>query len=584
MKKLCYNIDVLCDNVRKVRYILNMIRKNPLFIAFFLNTLFFLLYVFFGQIRHGSLDDYFMSSVLTGAYGSEYDVHTYFVNSAYGYFLKPFYWLFPKVGWYFIFELLGTFAAFMVFPFFLIRQQGGKWGVLVSALFLASLTPDFYFQLSFTQCATIYTAAGLLCFFFGASEGKKRFLAIGGLFLVAGSVMRHEGFLLGTPWMVLLLLVLWRNQKHFTKRTLVAVCLVIAAIYGLRAHDRNLFSEGDYRYYAAYQPIRAYFGDGAFYDRESTYDELEERGMSGHDFYSLKAWMFYDTDVFQIDSLKSIWNVSQNNLYKPNFRRLPVAFFLAVSKAFTRTSGWCWALFCFLLILSKSKKTALYPWVSLGIIMISVSYLLLVNRLVYRVESGIWLYAIVMAIPLLNGTFIENTISSKLHKVLGCCVVILVFAFMIIGISNQDFLKQDVSIISSVETPKDWNEFLQYANENMDDVFILSFDKYKELGTLRNPPYASIGPGTFDNIFSWGYWNIHLPAMKQELAKRGVENPIRDIVHDNVYVMEDGDPYLKIFYESHYHKSLQVDTVKKFGDLMLYKYRLSGRFEGNIHD
>lgn len=100
------------DIVPKERYILSMIRKSPFVIAFCLNVLFFLLYLFLGQVKHGSLDDYFMSSVLTGAYGGEYDVHMYFVNAAYGYFLKPFYWLFPKVGWYFIFELIGTFAAF----------------------------------------------------------------------------------------------------------------------------------------------------------------------------------------------------------------------------------------------------------------------------------------------------------------------------------------------------------------------------------------------------------------------------------------------------------------------------------------
>ena len=58
-----------------------MIRKSPLFLALCLNLFFLFLYLAFGQLRHGSLDDYFMSSVLTGAYGSSYDVHTYFINA-----------------------------------------------------------------------------------------------------------------------------------------------------------------------------------------------------------------------------------------------------------------------------------------------------------------------------------------------------------------------------------------------------------------------------------------------------------------------------------------------------------------------
>ena len=54
------------DIVPKERYILSMIRKSPFVIAFCLNVLFFLLYLFLGQVKHGSLDDYFMSSVLMG--------------------------------------------------------------------------------------------------------------------------------------------------------------------------------------------------------------------------------------------------------------------------------------------------------------------------------------------------------------------------------------------------------------------------------------------------------------------------------------------------------------------------------------
>ena len=64
--------------------------------------------------------------------------------------------------------------------------------------------------------------------------------------------------------------------------------------------------------------------------------------------------------------------------------------------------------------------------------------------------------------------------------------------------------------------------------------------------------------------------------MKSEFAKRGVENPIRDIIHDNVYVMEDnsGMPFLQDFYERHYHDSVSVDTAYTFGDIMLFRYKL----------
>ncbi len=554
-----------------------MIRKSPLFLALCLNLFFLFLYLAFGQIRHGSLDDYFMSSVLTGAYGGKYDVHMYFVNSAYGYFLKPFYWLFPKVGWYFIFELVGTFAAFTTFTYFIIRRLGGKYGIFVSALLLASLTPDFYFQLSFTQCATIYTAAGIVSFAFGVAESKKRFLVLGGVFCLAGSVMRYEGFLLGMPFLCLLLAVQFYSKRRIPLMTLVALCVAFASIWGLKEYNKSLFSEGDYKYYAAYQPIRAYFCDGAFYDRESTFDELEERGMSGHDFLMLKTWMFYDTDVFQVDSLKPIRDVAQNNLYKPNPKRMPVKFFLSVSNALMRCSGWCWVLFCILLLFSPSKKANLYPWVSLGFIAVCIGYLLLVNRLVYRVESGIWLYAVASTIPFMQKEiFTTNTIFLEKEKFFLFAISIMIAVFAFIGISNQDSLKKYFSLVETPEISKDWVLFLEHAQKHPDDVFLLSFERYKTLATFKNPAYKAIEPGSWDNIFSWGYWNIHLPAMKSEFAKRGVENPLRDIVHDNVYVMEDnrGIPFLQDFYERHYQDSVSVDTAYAFGDLMLFRYKL----------
>ena len=548
-----------------------MLRCSPLFLALLLNLFFLALYFAFGIVRHGSLDDYFMSSVLTGAYGGMYDVHTYFVGSAYGYFLKPFYWLFPKVGWYFIFELAGTFTAFTTFTYFLIQRAGVKMGVALSTLLLASLSPDFYFQLSFTQCATVYTAAGILSLLF--AQGKKWLLFLGSLFLIAGSVMRWEGFLLGIPYLAIFMVLQVFINKTGRKAGLIALVICLVALYGLHTFDKTLYSNGDYKYYADYQTVRAYFGDGAFYDRESAFDELQERGMSGPDFRLLKNWMFYDTYVFSIDSLLPIVKVAQNNLYSPNPERMPIAFFMAVSRELTRSVGWCWAIFCIFLLLAKSRLSNLYPWVSLGVIAISIGYLLLVNRLLYHVESGIWLYAITCGIFFLPSDVpIFNHFSAKWNTITPILLCSLATLFCYFGITEQGTLKRQWHIIEHDQVPNDWQEFLKYTVSHNNDVFILSFEKYKILGTLRNPPYKAIEPESWHNIFSWGYWNIHHPAIKQEFLKRGVQNPIRDIIHDNVYLLEDNKPSLQDFYKRHYHDSLWVDTVKVFGDLVLLKY------------
>lgn len=563
-----------------------MVAKSPIFLSSILNAFFLLLYLAFCQIRFGSLDDYFMSAVLTGAYGGNYDIHLYFVNAAYGYFLKPFYWLFPKVGWYFIFELAGTFAAFTSFSYFTIRKLGLTWGCVVSALFLATLTPVYYFTVGFTQCATIYTAAGILHFVYGTKERKNKFLVLGGIFLVAGSIMRYEGFLLGVPYLLLLLGMQVIKDRKWWKISIVTLVTIFTIIGGLREYNRSIFSEGDFKYYAAYQPIRAYFGDGGFYDKEAVYDELEERGMSGPDFYFLKGWNFYDTEVFNIDSLNAIRDVAQNNLYQPNPKRMLVAFLMTVSNAFVRPTGWCWLIICVLLILGGTKRGILYPWFSFGMVGFSLGYLLWVNRLVDHVESGIWMYAIASAVPLLQRTWLEsNQVAMKWKKFIYGAMIAVACIFAAIGISGQEFLKTKFSLIETPKLSAEWSAFVKYTQEHPNDAFLLSFERYKTLGMYKNPAYRAIEPGSWNNIFPLGYWNIHLPAMKEELRKRGVENPLRDITHNNVYLIEDGNnPSLMDYYERHYHKIIKGDTVWRSGDLLLFSYRALDSLEGENHE
>ena len=550
-----------------------MVYRSPFFAALLANTLFFLLYLAFGVICHGSLDDYFMSGVLTGAYGSQYDVHLFFVNSAYGYFLKPFYWVFPKVGWYFLFEVFGTFAVFTTFSYFIIRKLGNKLGFPLALIMLATLTPVFYFQLSFTQCATAYTAAGILLFTVGDAERSNRFLVLGAFFLVAGSVMRWEGFLLGVPFLCVILLLNHLPRRSVCKATIITLCCAIAVLYGLKKYDEYLFSQGEYKYYAEYQSSRSFFGDGAYYDIESTRDELEERGMSSEDFAFARNWIFYDTENLNAEKLKPIIGIAKRNLYEPNWVKIPVAFFVAVSRAFTRTSGWCWAIFCMVLMIVPSKKANAYPWASLSIVAASIGYLLLVNRVVDHVESGIWLYAIVSGIPFYSKeNFEQNSFIQRHSLKIPYAMIALAVLFAVISISSQP-LKTQWKIIETREMSEDWKSFVSFAQGHPDDVFLLSTERYKELGKIKDKPYRSIEPGSWQNIFPLGYWNINLPAMKSELTKRDVQNPVKDIVKSNVYVVEDFPyPVFLGFYEQHYHAPISVDTVRTFGKIQLLKY------------
>ena len=121
----------------------------------------------------------------------------------------------------------------------------------------------------------------------------------------------------------------------------------------------------------------------------------------------------------------------------------------------------------------------------------------------------------------------------------------------------------------------DWDSFLQYTKNNPSDVFLLPFDRYKELGSFLGKTYKAIEPGSWNNILSTGYWNIHLPPMNRELQKRGISNMFKDIKNDNVFVLNDKQSLsFAPFYKDHYHEDLAIDTVKYFGKLFISKYRV----------
>ena len=507
-----------------------------------------------------------MAATLTGAYGSGYEPHLVFVNVAIGYLLKPFYVIFPTVGWFYLFEMLSVFSAFSVFFFFLVRQLGWRWGISF-ALLVSSSSIDFYANISFTQCAALLVASGGLLFIFGCKENRGVFLYMGIVAIVLGAMTRWQMFLLGIPFILSPILFERNPRSLFRIRNMVALLLCVAAIFSLKYIDEQSYVDSDYKYYREYQWKRSFFGDGAHYDVDGVYDELEERGMSAHDLQLLRGWSFYDTDVFSLDSLNSIIKVAKHSVFPVNWRRIPAATLLAISNAFAKNLAWNWFFVCMLLLLFSDKRSRVYPWFSLALCVGAYFYLLSLNRLAHHVEMGMWVYAFVMAIPLIKGYPPKSSKTTYATSLFAIAVLFL-------NLFCLPRVECEGSLVKTPSAPQEWKDFLAYANEHPENAYLLSFARYKELGMFKDPAYRAAQPGSWQNIFTLGYWNINLPAMKLELAKRGVANPLRDIVKNNVYLIEtDNIPEYVLFYQEHYHKNLTVDTVKAFGDLMVLKYR-----------
>lgn len=550
------------------------IYDSSLFVTICLNIIVLAASVVVGDGKYSSRDDFFMSAVLTGAYGGEYDVHMYFINVIYGYFLRPFYAILPSVSWYSVFQYFTVFASFTALCYVVLERYGKRAGGVLTFLLLACVSPDFYLHVAFTQCAGIATAAGILLFAVGNSEKRRVYLIVGTALLLAGFVFRKQMFQLGTPTFAALLFFTFLRQKIVWKTSLIALAVLTFAYVALGKFDSEHY-KGDYEFYAAYQGPRAYFGDGAFYDDKSFEAELDERGLNSLDLSYLQAWYFYDKNVFSLDSMRHLIEIADRHRYEPNYVKFPAALVLVLSDSLMRGSTWCWALLCLTLIFFSNKRNWWVPWVSIGLIAIPYTYLLWVSRVVDHVEVGVWALAVVFVLFFIDKNDILDKKQTKLFLKTASIVGISSLIILGINIYFDRMAAATKAARPTSGTQEDWSKFLSYTKEHPDDVFLLPFERYKEFSHKTDYVFSAVEPGSWNNIHSTGYWNMYLPAIEQELEKRGVTNLIKDVTKDNVYMISEATALsLAPFYKMHYHTRLKTDTLMSFGNIKLLKYRV----------
>ena len=545
-----------------------------------INLFFLVLCLVFGDIKFGAIDDYFMAAVLTGAHGTDYNPHLLFVNVIYGYALLPLYHLFPKIGWYYIGEMAAVFASFTAIGYVLLQRCGERWGLLLATLFTAMFASDFYLVIQFTQCASILRAAGMLLFGYGvvdcrAPKGARNDVwkyvpfVPGIILMLWGSVMRWEAFLMGMPFFCVGLLFNLKQCWKFKWITVAGLAVMFAGAYAMHHFDASLYKNAEYAPYVDIQGPRAALGDASNYNQNAVYEDMEEMGKSGIDYHMLTEWIFYDTETFAADSMRNIIGVI--NHYRDSIERgqIPRLLLNALGSSLRSPLFWSWFGFC-ILIFATNRKKALYLWASLAIVIYLMTVLLGMGRLVYRVESGFWLYAAVLAVPLWGRFRYELP-----RKLMVAAVAVIALANVFTYATSGEMVRGPGSgelRTLAIEDSTDYEQVFAYIDSQPDKMFLLSMNAYMRFSHHKNPPYLAEPIGSYRRTVSLGYWTPYLPEITRTLAEFGITNPIKDVVHDNVVVVNAGG--LADFLQRHYYDSVAVEKIKSIGEMEFFKYRL----------
>ena len=569
--------------------------KRAITYSIAINLFFLVLCLIFGDLKFGAIDDYFMAARLTGALGTNYNPHLIFVNAIYGYALLPLYHLFPKIGWYYIGEMFAVFLSFSVIGYVLLQRCGERWGAILAALFTALFASDFYLVVQFTQCASILSAAGMLLFAYGVvkpssmdchapngarndnvdtggacNDIKKTIpFALGILLMLWGSVMRWQAFLMGMPFFCLGMLFIFKDCWKAKWRVIAGLAILFVGAFATHSWDQKIYQAPEYTDFVKFQGPRVTFGDNGNYNQNAVYEDAEELGLSGKDFHMLTEWVLYDTEVFSVDSLvkyASLIPPYRDRITKEN---IPRNLLNALGKALRSPLFWTWFILC-LLIYATNRKRYMYLWLSLATVLTLVAYLLAMGRLVYRVESGFWLYAAVLAVPLFGR--ITLNISRKLaYSIIAVIATANIYIYATSGETVRDPSSGEMRTLA-IEDTTDYTQVFEYIDNQPNKMFLLSMNAFMRFSHHRNPPYSAEPIGQYRRTVSFGYWTPYLPEVTKALADFDIDNPIKDAVHDNVIVLNE--PHLVDFLQRHYYDSVAVDTLKEIGEMTFLKYRL----------
>ena len=475
--------------------------------------------------------------------------------------------------------MASVFISLTIVGYIVVGKVGEKWGAIIIIILVALFANDFYLAVQFTQCASMLSAAGMLAFVYGLEkkvcepQSKKWaiFLFIGVLLLWWGSWMRWHAFLMGMPFFACVLLLQVKKFWKVKWTVIIGLLIMLVGAKGFQEFDRYQYRASDYKKYVDFQGPRALLGDGLFYNQQAVEEDLDEIAYSGQTLSMLTNWLFYDTEIFAPESLHVITNLI--NKYKNEMPiRLQLANVLGSLPNSAKSPAFIgWLLLCLVLFAFKSPQR-LWPWLSLLITCTMIAYLLYLQRLVYRVEVGLWLYAGILTIPFLKERF-------QISKILSTGIV---FFVAIASLCSYAFSGPTVRHVNSGEIVPvhheradtvDYKGLFAFMDSVPDStVFVLEMNSYMSMSRQKQPPYLVEPKGSWKQIISFGFWTPYFPDVENSIHERGVTNPMKDVVLDNVFVIDV--PILSNFLEQHYYNKVKVDTVRNFNGMVVYKYSL----------
>ena len=575
-----------------------------------LNTLFLAASIFLCEPKYEVSDDFLMETILSGAYGTTTNPHMLFVNILYGKLLQPLYHIFPGINWYTISLLSFGFLACGGLTLILVHSLKGKRALFFNLLFLIFFSNDLFILLQFTKIASVCCFVGglliIYSLFHEISEVKliqKPFFFVYGIVLCfIGSLIRIYAVYLVAPFIIVAALYEGisnlvaksngaRNYVLLIKR-IVLCCFIVMVILGGHLIDQKTYNKNsEYQYYLQYASVRGAIVDRQDYGYPEYANDLKKIGISENDYYMLCTWNFADPEYFPLEKLQKISNIFQEHnrqqwqgfqsIYNDILQRKYTSYPVCIA---------CIVLFLICMLWNTSNwKWYLLSCIPTGTL---IFYFFVRGRVVYRVEFGIFLCAFLLLLYFYLRT--PQPVTKENHRLLAAGIIASVCMALHLPtyIPDSDYkLDQVDSHKSYVDAVFDasWNYnpqkyrtvvnktdltngLIDEMTKHPDNTYLLDFNTTIQSLYYDWSAFESLGTGYYKNFCYLSGVAMNFPDVNHSLQNMGIENPLKDLIKENVYLVDNvNSKIILIYLKEHYYPNAKIKWIKNVEGYDIWK-------------
>lgn len=576
-------------------------RKNNWLWAIGLNLTFLISILLFCDIKYEVSDDFVMSTIISGAYGNGYNPHLIFINVLWGYLLLPFYYFVPTISWYLIAQLLVCFLSFTIVSYMLLERLERPIACLFIIVLLTVFADDAYILVQFTKTAMIAVMGGGIVFLWILFYEKFRPLLIGaGLLCLAGTMIRFKTIYIAGGFFLIILIVEFyklireRNYRKIIRITISGIVLIAISV-ALETTNTYIYNlNEEYAFFKNYNEARAQMTDASDYGYEAYEAELSRVGISENDYKIMRSWSFADNEVFSIEILEETGAIIDN--YK---QELGISKESILENFQTRgIIAYPICLACLGVLLSAivlGKKEWILQFVCLIAGAIYFFYFFCIERTVYRIEYGIFFGAFLGCIFFWR----KNDDVSKEYfvEIQKRCAMLMIVCLVIEGViyipdrsyqdNTSDTRREYIEKIFNDSWNYDARKYRKVVNkgekcdnllneiiENGENFYFLDFNTTIQILYYDWNPFYTLPEGFYSNNLYLAGVMTNFPDYNKVLENNGIESPLKDLVKDNVYIIDMGGESIESkveFLKEHYYPSATAKLYKEIDGYQIWK-------------